>query len=187
MKRWLLLAIVVLLMISSGCTTENDQPYDTNTQVSVGEPAFPPLDTKWVIDQAGVLNPSTVEKAHLICQKLQDDGIAEMVILTMRGVKNPEDYAMKYGRWLKLGKKGYSGEGGNNGIVWLIRPDKDSSKGESCMTIQIGRGLPQFTTIDQGEIFSKIKDYINFGNYDKGVIVLATETDQFLRVHNKKR
>ncbi|MFQ6082796.1 MAG: TPM domain-containing protein [Candidatus Aminicenantia bacterium] len=165
--------VAILLLISCG---GKEQPYDTNVSLAKGEPAFIPLGDYWVIDKVGALSRETIIKGDTICQTLQDDGIAEMVVLIQTGIKQPEKYATHYGRWLKLGKKGRSTEGGNNGIVWLIRPDA-----EFKMTISVGRGLPRFTSSDYGEVMEKAKEYLNFNNFDKGVLVIIEETNKKLR------
>lgn len=168
-----LLAILAILFISCG---GGEQPYDSNVSVPEGDPPFPSLGQYWVIDNTGVLTNETIVKADSLCQSLQDDGIAEMVVLVQSGIKHPETYATHYGRWLKLGSKGPSIRGGNNGIVWLIRPDA-----ELKMTISVGRGLPQFTSSDYGKIMDKAKDYLNFNNFDQGVLVIIEETNRVLR------
>ncbi len=84
----------------------------------------------------GISEPIIAE-TDAICQKLKEDGIAEVVVVLIDGVKQPEDWATHYGRWLGLGKKGLSTEGGNNGLVWLIRPDAAEK-----LTVSVGRGLP---------------------------------------------
>jgi len=149
---------------------------DTNVSVPKGDPPFTVLTDSWVVDNAGVMEPDVIQEAHRICQKLQDDGIAEVVVLIQDGVKHPSDYATHYGRWLGLGKKGLSTEGGNNGLVWLIRPDADEK-----MTYSIGRGLPKLTSGHMVDIMNAAKEYLNFNNYDTGVLELVRRTDEQLR------
>lgn len=168
-----LFAILAILVISCG---GGEQSYDPNVSVPEGDPPFPPLGQYWVIDKAGALTNETIVKGDSLCQSLQDDGIAEMVVLIQSGIKHPETYATHYGRWLKLGSKGPSTRGGNNGIVWLIRPDA-----ELKMTISVGRGLPRFTSSDYGKVMEKAKDYLNFNNFDQGVLVIIEETNRVLR------
>jgi uncharacterized membrane protein YgcG len=163
----------VILMIACG---GGDQTYDSNVGIGKDEPPFVPLGHYWVIDEVGVLSNETIVKGDAICQSLQNDGVAEMVVLVQTGIKQPERYATHYGRWLKLGKKGPSTAGGNNGIVWLIRPDA-----ELKMTISVGRGLPKFTSSDYGQVMQKAKEYLNFNNFDKGVMIIIEETDKRLR------
>jgi len=168
---YFLLGLIILL---SGCG--GDTRYDQNIAVPKGDPPFPPLGMSWVIDKAKVLSDSVMVRGDAVCQKLKEDGIAEVVVVLINGVKHPEDWATHYGRWLGLGSKGLSVEGGNNGIVWLIRPDA-----ENKIIISVGRGLPRFTTSEYGPIMEKVVEYLNFNNFDRGVMELITKTDQVLR------
>jgi len=173
--------LLLALLALAACKGGSDR-YDENISVPKGDPAFPPLTTSWVIDNAGVLSESVIEAGDAVCEKLKTDGVAEVVVVVMAGVKQPEDWATHYGRWLGLGKKGLSTEGGNKGLVWLVRPDA----GEK-LTVSVGRGLPGFTTVDYSPIMDSTVEYLNFNNYDKGVMVLVTQTDQVLRkIHGGK-
>ncbi len=174
------LGIVILAMLV--CKGGSGR-YDQNISVPKGDPQFPPLGTSWVIDKAEVLSGSVVAAGDAICQKLKEDGIAEIVVVLIVGVKHPEDWATHYGRWLGLGRRDLSTAGGNNGIVWLIRPDAQEK-----LTISVGRGLPKFTTLDYGAIMDKSIEYLNFNNFDKGVMELITQTDRVLReIYGNKR
>jgi uncharacterized membrane protein YgcG len=174
MKRIVPCLLCVLVLVAA-CGGKSDR-YDQNVSVPKGDPAFPPLATSWVIDKAGVLSDPVIAETDAICQKLKTDDVAEVVVVLIDGVKQPEDWATHYGRWLGLGKKGLSTAGGNKGLVWLIRPDAPEK-----LTISVGRGLPGFTTVDYSPIMDGALEYFNFGNYDKGVLTLVTRTDQVLR------
>jgi uncharacterized membrane protein YgcG len=156
--------------------------YDTNDSVPPGDPPFTALADSWVIDNARALRPDTAREADAVCRRLQSDRVAEVVVLIQPGVKHPEDYATHYGRWLKLGRKGLSGEGGTNGLVWLIRPDAQEK-----MTYSRGRGLPRLTSSQLVDIMNQAKEYFNFNNYDEGVKVLVRETDATLRGLSEKK
>ena len=164
-----------VLLALAACKGGSDR-YDQNVSVPKGDPAFPPLGTSWVIDGAGVLSDPVITAGDAICEKLKTDRVAEVVVVLISGVKQPEDWATHYGRWLGLGQKGLSTEGGNKGLVWLIRPDA-----EERLTVSVGRGLPGFTTVDYGPIMDSAIEYLNFNNFDKGVMTLVTQTDQVLR------
>jgi uncharacterized membrane protein YgcG len=167
-----LLCVLALLAACGG----KSERYDRNVSVPKGDPAFPPLTTSWVIDKAGVLSDPVISEADAICEKLKTDDVAEVIVIVINGVKQPEDWATHYGRWLGLGKSGLSTEGGNKGLVWLIRPDAPEK-----LTVSVGRGLPGFTTVDYGPIIDEAIEYLNFNNYDKGVMTLIVRTDQVLR------
>ena len=168
---WLFFVLLALTACSGG-----SDRYDENISVPKGDPPFPPLTTSWVIDKAGVLSDPVIAAGDAMCEKLKTDGVAEVVVVVITGVKQPEDWATHYGRWLGLGKKGLSTEDGNKGLVWLIRPDAREK-----LTVSVGRGLPGFTTVDYGPIMDGTVEYFNFNNYDTGVMTLVTQTDQVLR------
>ena len=175
------LAFVLLAMTACGGSGGDDR-YDRNISVPKGDPAFPPLTTSWVIDKAGVLSEPVIAAGDAVCEKLKTDGVAEVVVVVITGVKQPEDWATHYGRWLGLGRKGLGTEGGNNGVVWLVRPDAKEK-----LTVSVGRGLPGFTTVDYGPIIDSTVEYMNFNNYDKGIMTLVTQTDEVLRrIHDGK-
>jgi len=169
------LCLLCVLMSFAACEGRGDR-YDRNVAVPKGDPAFPALTTSWVIDRAGVLSDSVITAGDAMCQRLKTDDIAEVVVVLINGVKQPEVWATHYGRWLGLGKSGLSTEGGNKGVVWLIRPDAPEK-----LTVSVGRGLPHFTTVDYGPIMDGAIEYLNFGNFDKGVATLVIRTDQVLR------
>ena len=169
---------LLLICLLAAC---QDSRYDSNDSVPKGDPPFSPLGESWVIDKVGVLSPASRETSHRLCQKMQDQDLAEVVILIQNGIKQPVEYSTHYGRWLGLGKKGLSTAGGNNGIVWLIRPDA-----KDRLTISVGRGLPEFTSVDYGQIMTEAKDYLNFNNFDAGVELIARGTyEKLLDLHNK--
>jgi hypothetical protein len=167
-------SLLLFTLLAAGCGGGGEP--DSATAVPTGDPPFTPLAASWVIDNAGVLGKTAVGEASAVCRRLQDDGVAEVVVLVQPGVKHPADYATHYGRWLKLGRKGLSTEGGNNGVVWLIRPEAQEK-----MTYSVGEGLPRLTSGHLVDIMNRANEYFNFANYDEGVRVLVRETDRTLR------
>jgi uncharacterized membrane protein YgcG len=169
--------LVMTILIAggiAGCGRDDDST-DENVSVPGGDPQFAPLKDSWVIDKVGVIDEETKLQCNRICQQLKDAGVAEIVVLIQNGVKHPADYATHYGRWLKLGRKGFSSQGGNNGVVWLIRPDANEK-----MTYSIGRGLPLLTSGHMVDVMNKAKEYLNFNNYDSGVSIIVEETGNVL-------
>ena len=175
-NRLILAAVLILAGLSLGCSPAQDERQDTNDSVPKGDSEFPPLGYYWVIDEANVLTDETIVAGDAILEQLKQARLAEVVVVVINGVKQPKDWATHYGRHLGLGKTGSAAEGGNRGLVWLIRPDA-----ELKLTVSVGRGLPRLTTVDYGQIMYQVKDYFNFGNYDAGVELLIEETDAVLR------
>jgi len=178
-------ALILAVLLLGGCGQPADNTwkgYDkNNTEVPKGDPSFPVLGTSWVIDKVSVLDKSTITKCDAICEKMKVDGVAEVIVLVQNGVKKPEEYATHYGRWLGLGKAASTAEGGQNGLVWLIRPDADER-----ITVSVGRGLTQFTTVDYGKVMDAARDYVNFNNFDMAVDTIVTMSDKSIREIYKK-
>lgn len=175
MRPLLIFVGIMLLCLVAGCQNSGSRD-DSNMAVPDGDPAFPPLGKIWVIDHERLISDSVIELSDQMCERLKTDNIAEVVVVVMKGVKQPEMWATHYGRWLGLGKTGPSTEGGNRGLVWLIRPDADLK-----LTISVGRGLPEFTSADYVPIMQQAAEYFNFGNYDAGVLTLIKNMDDVLR------
>ncbi|MFA6437508.1 MAG: TPM domain-containing protein [Candidatus Paceibacterota bacterium] len=177
-KKYVVFLLMAILFLTA-CNSNQGGQDAGNVSIPEGCPPFTHLGQYWVIDNANVLNLSTIVYADAIFQKLKQDGIAEIVVLIQPGVKDSAllTYATHYGRWLGLGKTGPSSLGGNNGIVYLIVPEL-----ESKLTIEPGRGMFKFTISDFGPIVERVAmDFLNYGDYDGGVKTLADETDRVLR------
>ena len=180
MKKIIILLLLILPI--AACSGSDEGAYDTNTEVPEGDPDFPSLEYSWVIDSAHVLSHDTIKYGSMVFDRLKNEGIAEVVLVTMKGISHPEDWATHYGRWLKLGKKGLSTEGGNRGLVWLIRPDK-----EKKITYSAGRGLPLIGSGDFLDIMTEAKEFFNLNNFDEGVCVLIDMTDKQLRLEYRNK
>jgi len=173
----LIASAFVVLLANLGCDRQIHVPHgDSNISVPAGDPAFVPLSTSWIIDDASILSGEVVTYGDIKLNQLKEDHVAEVVILIQKGIKHPEKYATHYGRWLGLGNVGQSTGGGNNGLVWLIRPDA-----ERKITISVGRGLPRFTSNDYRPIMEKAKKHFDSQEYNKGIMIMIDETDRILR------
>ena len=172
------LAVVFIFLTAaafSGCIDEKElETYDQNKELPPGEPDFPPQKVYGIVDPHNVLSQQAEEESFAIIDKLKQDGIAEVTVLVQLNVSDPDTYANTYGRFIELGEKGK-----NNGLVWLIRPDVSPEKNR--ITVAPGRGLPKLTATDTRQIMEQALDYINFGNYDRGVVELIKGTDRKLR------
>jgi hypothetical protein len=165
--------LLFLLAVISGCIGQSDA-YDTNTELAKGEPPFPPQKVYGIVDPYHYLSAETAQSCFSVIDGLKKDGIAEITVLIQKGVKMPEEYATKYGRYIGLGEKEK-----NNGLVWLIRPDVRPE--QFRLTYSVGRGLPKLTSSDLGPIMEKASGPINADNYDLGVARLIEGTEIKLR------
>jgi hypothetical protein len=172
MKTFFLLTAFFLL---AGCARRSES--EQNIELPTGEPAFQAMGNSWVVDNAHVLSSQTVKQADSLLNRLKDEGLAEVVILVQNGVKsNPVHYAAKYGRFLRLGDSLMNTQGGNRGLVWLIRPD-----GETKLSVAPGDGLADLTTQDLSEIAIAARSSIYSNDFNSGVLKIAAGTDKKIR------
>lgn len=183
--RPIFLLMCSLMFMAVACTGGSEQKgYDAGKiHVPAGDPGFPKFGqyNSWVIDVSGKVSKQSIDRVNSIFDKLQDEKIAEVVIVVIDSVKHPDQWATNFGRSIGLGSAGLSTEGGNNGLVWLVRPDA-----QQRLTVSVGRGLPKLTSDHCYQIMLKAKEFINFNNFSRGAEVLAEETDRVLREIYKK-
>lgn len=173
-KKSLVLLLVVVFLVLTITACGGGGPPDPSIAVPSGDPPFPPFTGSWVIDTTNTVSPQSVKDANSVLQKLRDEGIAEVVIVVIRGVKNTVIYPTNFGRAIKLGSAKT-----NNGVVYLVRPD--GAEGEKII-YSIGTGLPRFTSQKVTEAIEKgALAAVNKGDYATGVVALARGTDEVLR------
>lgn len=171
--RKLLLFIVLLMAVSCG------GPPDSQSAVPAGDPSFPSFAGVWVIDKTGIVSKDIITQSHEVLEALRKDGIAETVILVINGVHHPEQYATRYGRFLKLGSTET-----NNGLVWLVRPDAGK---DEHIVYSVARGLPAFTSGKVTEASLDASELANQGDYADAVGALAQGTNRVLRELQESR
>jgi len=182
MKSRLTALLILLLLIPAGCGKKEGEARsrygDRHYEVPEGDPAFPELNPEcWVMDLAGVMDDAAQKELHnTLITDMYNKKLCQVVVLLINKVHHPEEYANAYGRWVGLGEEGRSSEGGQNGLVYLIRPDAKEGK----ISWAIGTGLPQFTANDAYDVAKKAGDAIYFNNYDLGVRILLEETRKVL-------
>ena len=149
-------------------------PPSADAAVPAGDPSFPTFTGSWIIDTTNnTLSTDVVTQTNTVLQKLRDDGIAEIVIVVVTDVKQPELWATHFGRNIKLGDSET-----NNGIVYLMRPD--APKNERII-YSIGRGLPEFTSGRVTDAVQQASDAANAGDYNAAALSLVQGTDVMLR------
>jgi len=182
--RWLL--AVVLIVFLTACQSKGPPTDNPNSVVNEsivpekGQPAFPQLGQYWVIDQCGCFSQGKIEMADQVFEKLRQDGIAEVIVVCIKGVKNKgplndeKIWTTALGRYLRLGDKR-----ANRAIIWLIRPDVKPE--ENRVTVEVSAKLYWWTAIDYGPALEEAADYANAGDYDGLLESLVRNTDESLR------
>jgi uncharacterized protein len=96
-----------------------------------GRLELPPLSGP-VVDQAGVLNPSTVQKLDSLLRRVNERGVMQLQVLTLNSLQDIpiEQASIQIVDQWKLGTKEK-----DNGVLFLIVPDAHK------MRIEVGQGL----------------------------------------------
>jgi uncharacterized membrane protein YgcG len=189
MRDTMILVSILLLLVSSGCEKKDGEARseygDRHYEVPKGDPDFPALNPEcWIVDLAGVMNDSVKKELHEnLVSDMYHKKLCQVVVLLMNNVHNPEKYANAYGRWAGLGEEGRSTQGGQNGLVFLIRPDAD----EGRISWAIGSGLPHFTANDAYDVAISAREAVYQNNYNLGVRILLEETRRVLESKNVLR
>ncbi len=169
--RFAFVTAIVFLCLIIACRN-SDSGGDADASVPKGDPQFPAMGTSRIIDHEQMLSDSVVAFSDQVLRKLKTDGIAEVVIVVINGVKQQELWAAHYGRRLGMGKD----TPGNHSIVWLICPDARLK-----LTISIDTSRTKLTSDDYVPMMKQTAMLLNSGNYSEGVLTLTRSTDSVLR------
>jgi uncharacterized protein len=126
------------------------------------EPNFPPL-TGRVVDEAGILSPSTVEDLTDLLTKHEQATGEQVVVLTLKSLQgySIEDYGYQLGRRWGIGQKDK-----NTGAILIVVPD------EHKVRIEVGYGLEGELTdaISRTIIENDILPNFRRGDFNAGVL-----------------
>jgi hypothetical protein len=172
---------VIFILFLVGCDNANTTgSVNGDIRPDENQPEFPELTQYWVVDPDNYLQQSTIDSAHETLEKLRQDGIAEVAIVIQEGIKNhgpfndEKIWAMKWGRWIKLGDKE-----DERAIVWLIRPDVEPE--ENRVTIEVSTHLTWLTAVDYGPALEEAAEYANADDFDGAVESITRNTNEILR------
>jgi uncharacterized protein len=123
---------------------------------------FPPL-TGRVVDDAGVLNPSTISQLDAMLAQHEHTSGEQLVVATLDSLQGDtiEDYGYQLGRFWGIGQKGK-----NTGAILIVAPH------EHKVRIEVGYGLEGQLTDAASRVI--IENYITpqfrRGDFDAGVL-----------------
>jgi uncharacterized protein len=123
---------------------------------------FPPL-TGRVVDNAGVLSPSTISQLDAMLAQHEQTSGQQVVVATLDSLQGHtiEDYGYQLGRFWGIGQKGK-----NNGAILIVAPK------EHKVRIEVGYGLEGQLTDAASRVI--IENYITpqfgKGDFDAGVL-----------------
>lgn len=189
-KRILFLAVMIFVVGAcqkGTATVDPNAPYNELIKPDQGQPAFPKLGQYWVVDPTNAcrFGKDTIVMADQVLEKLRQEDIAEVAVVCQKGVKssgplNDEKiWAMKWGRWAKLGDKQ-----DRRAIVWLIRPDVKPQ--DNRVTIEVSLWLTWYTAIDYGPGLEEAAEYVNANNFDGALESIVRTTNETLRIRWKE-
>lgn len=173
MRRFYLI-ILTLALTLSGCGGSNDATKQPDF------PAWPESGQHWVIDKGCNFDPKTVAQADQALEQLRLDGIAEVAVLCVPGVKDnsPSDDGLIWLRdWMRYIKLGSPKD--DRSIAFLIRPDMDPTKGNRVIA-ELSSHL-YLTVIDYGPIVENAADWANQNQFTGALEAIVRDINTVLR------
>jgi uncharacterized protein len=129
-------------------------------------PSFPPL-TGRVVDDAGILSPTTNGDLTGMLARLEQANGDQLMVVTLRSLQGHsiEDFGYQLGRYWGIGQKGR-----NNGVLLIVAPN------EHKVRIEVGYGLEGELTDATSRIIIErdILPAFRRGDFNAGVLQGAT-------------
>lgn len=139
-----------------------------------------------VVDAAGVLPQSSVDRINRIAFDVHEKSGGEMAVVTLPdiGLRAPVDVALAIGRAWGVGAKAAIGQRTRNaGVVILVVPKETSSDGRGHCFITTGQGTEGFITdADAGTLCRQAVPFFQRQEYGPAVELLAARVgEEFAR------
>jgi uncharacterized protein len=135
-----------------------------------------------VVDAAGVLSQTAIDRINRIAFDVRAKSGGEMAVVTMRdiGGRPVEDVALRIGREWGVGANAQVGDARRNaGVVILVVPKETSSDGRGHISIQTGRGVEGFITdATAGDVRREAIPYFQQQDYSTALVLIATRVAQ---------
>jgi uncharacterized protein len=135
-----------------------------------------------VVDAAGVLSPSAIDRINRIAFDVRAKSGGEMAVVTMRDLAGRDvgDVALRIGREWGVGANAQVGDARRNaGVVVLVVPRETSSDGRGHISIQTGRGVEGFITdATAGDIRREAIPYFQRQDYSTALELIATRVGE---------
>ena len=139
-----------------------------------------------VVDAAGVLDPSVIDRINRIAFEVRAKTGGEMAIVTMPDLRGRDvaDVALRIGREWGVGAAAAAGDSTKNaGVVILLVPKETASDGQGRISIETGRGVEGFITdVVAGDIRRAATPYFVQRDYSGGLLLIVSEiADRYAR------
>lgn len=181
---------LVLMLIITACaghipdaskpTDDPNTPYNEAVVPGKGQPPFPKLGDKWVIDSGCGFSDISKEYAHEVFENLRRDHIAEVTVVCQTGIINggPSNdkliWTMDWGNWARLGDAK-----DKRALVVLFQPDVKPE--DNRVTLERSDWAYSATVIDYFPVIEEAAGYANYGQYDEALETVARGLDDMLR------
>lgn len=139
-----------------------------------------------VVDAAGVLDPTVVDRLNRIAFEVRAKTGGEMAIVTMPDLRGRDvaDIALRIGREWGVGSAAGVGDRRRNaGVVVLLVPKESSSDGRGHIRIETGRGVEGFVTDAMaGDIQRAATPFFQQRDYGGGILFITSAlADRYAR------
>ncbi len=185
-KRLTSLIFVALLVLLSACGTGAPTPKPVPSTWGAdlkGQPGYPDFSIPgqhWVIDEACNFKADTVAWADATLEKLRTDGISEVAVLCVAGVKDQggdNDGLIWLRNWMRHIRLGSVQD--DRSIAFLIRPDMDPNKGDRIIA---ETSLHLFlSVVDYGPIVENAANWANQNQFNGALQEIVRNIDIVLR------
>lgn len=180
----LFFAVLLIILSACGPTQPTPKPVPTTWGADLPNqpdyPSFPVPGQHWVIDQGCNFDSDTVTWADAILEKLRTDGISEVAVLCVPGVKDQggdNDGLIWLRNWTRHVRLGSVQD--DRSIAFLIRPDMDSTKGDRVIAEQSVHLF--LSVVDYGPIVENAADWANQNQFDGALQEIVRNIDIVLR------
>ncbi|MBK9292694.1 MAG: TPM domain-containing protein [Bacteroidetes bacterium] len=126
----------------------------------------PPDPPRLVVDMAGILNSSEQQALERKLVAYDDSTSTQILVLTVPDLQglDPADYAFRIGESWGVGRRGF-----NNGVVILVKPKTERSRGQAF--IATGYGMEEKVPDARARriVENEMIPYFRNGNYYQGI------------------
>ena len=190
MRRWtslaaLALAAAAISACGGGGGGPPPQPVPAGWGADLpGQPAYPAFPTPgqhWVIDAGCHFDAAAVASSDAAFEKLRLDGVAEVAVLCVPGVKElggANDGLIWLRNWTRHVRLGSAGD--DRSIAFLIRPDIDPARGDRVVAEQSVHLY--LSVVDYGPIVENAADWANAGQFTGALSEITRDIDAALRL-----
>lgn len=174
---WILMSISLCLSACAPAVPTPIRPAGYGQNIA-GQPAFPPLETYWVVDNGCNFSQASKENAYKVFDALNNDHIAQVAVVCQTGIKGGyADATTWISEWLN--HVGLGSLIDKRAVAILIRPDVKPE--DFRIIINPNNAIYWWTTIDEYPIKHQAADFANYNDFNGCLNSLVRNMDAYLR------